>query len=676
MKTVLLLDDDEDLRALLSTTLIAQGVNVIEVATCREAETAIEKVAVDVIVVDGLLSDGSGLEFIERLRGRDGKQRVVFLSAAYRDLRTFRHLTHDLDVQLVLYKPIDPVAFTERVLELLSPRPGAAAPPPADLSAFAAHLVGLEREFRARLPEKLAELEAALRQAREDPAEIQAARTLAHRLRGSAGSYGFASVGVAAGLVEDLLAEAAPTLPGNTWERLDGALIEARQVIERPPSMLPPSPNATGVQGKALLVVDDDQDFLRLVRAIARALFVEVVTAEAAEDAIQLARSQPLLGAILDVHLEEEQSFELAKRIRETDGNEDISVAFISGDRRIETRVAAIEAGGSRFFEKPIAEEAFGESLRQFLRISQAQQGRVLIVDDDPDVLEHYSRHLRFAGLTVEQLLSADTLVERLEEMRPDVLLLDVNLPRVSGIDVCRALRRSERWELLPILVVTSRTDPETRLAAFRAGASDVIPKPVIPEELLARVRVQEERVRMHRERADRDALSGLLLRRAFLEAFQRSLAGCVRRKQPLSLVLFDIDKFKSINDTYGHLAGDQVIARLGELLRRRFRIEDLRGRWAGEEFVLAFPGATPEFALEATERLLAEFAQLEFAADDRRFHATFTAGIASYPDNGTSISALIRHADQLLYEGKRTGRNRAVSASGEMPAAAARARR
>jgi diguanylate cyclase (GGDEF)-like protein len=182
--------------------------------------------------------------------------------------------------------------------------------------------------------------------------------------------------------------------------------------------------------------------------------------------------------------------------------------------------------------------------------------------------------------------------------------------------------------------------------------------KPLAIDELTTRISVQAERIRLMRERSDRDHLSGLMLRRVFVETLQRSLAVCCRENKPLALVLFDLDHFKQINDQHGHLVGDRVIATFGELLRRRFRVEDLRGRWGGEEFVLAFPGQTSEFAQGAAERLLKEFSKRLFETEGGgQFSVTFTAGVASYPEDGESLDVLLKRADDLLYEGKALGR-------------------
>lgn len=659
--TVLLLDDDRDFRVLLTSSLAPNGFEVLEADTAAQADQLLSRTsAIDLAVVDGLLPDGLGVEYIRRLRQRDKKIRIVFVSALLRDLQTFRQLTGELDVSLVVYKPIDPTSFVAK-LQALCPEKAVSSRP-----KLQPQLGELRTQFAQRLPERLTQLLEVLQAARTDSARLVEARTLAHRLRGSAGSYGYPDVGEAMGCVEDCLleADAQQLMPRDfLWQKIDTSMRDARAATQRAPE--PERLEGVGQTSKALLVVDDDILFLQQATSACRKLAIPVIAAQSEADALLSVRDHPLRAALLEVCVEAQEAFSLARRLRELPGNEEMLVSFVSEDRRIETRVAALEAGGTRFFEKPLSEESLIEGLRHFLAQSEVRSPRVLLVDDDHEVRAQLSSYLRKLGMVTEELSTADRLIDALEETRPDVLILDVNLPRVSGIDICRALRMSERWQLLPILLATVQLDAETRLRAFRAGASDVISKPVVAEELIARVKVQEERSRLIRERADKDSLSGLLLRRALLEAFQRALATCARSHQPLSMVLLDIDRFKSVNDTYGHLAGDRVIAQLGGLLRRRFRIDDLRGRWGGEEFMLVFPGQGTDFAMEVAQRLLKEFSNIAFIADDgQEFHTTFTAGVAAFPEGGTSVTALIRQADALLYEGKRQGRGRVLDIS------------
>ena len=670
MKTVLLVDADIEFRSLVTAKLRASQLEVVEAGTMAAAETASASTAIDLVVMDDQSLDGSGTVFMEKLRASNRTIPMILIFAVSNDWQTLERMTKELDVCQIFHKPMKIEDFVNQVRQLLDePKEPVAASP---ASTLAAELEALQAGFTAKLPQKLDELEAAIVFAKIDREGIAAARGLAHRLRGSAGSYGHAELGETVGSVEDLLAKAQAdpsSIRPFLWEEVDNLLRDTRLFLERNLQTHGLDSVASKPPQKAILVVDDSPDFLRFVRTVGRKLVLPVVTAQSVSEALQQARSAPLLGVVLDVHLFNQSTFALARDIRDTDENGEIPIAFASVDNSIETRVAAIQAGGMRFFEKPMSMENFAEVAQQFSRQSEATGGKALIVDDDPDILEHYSILLRAAGIGVTTLESADGITDKLDHISADVLLLDVNLPGISGLDVCRALKLSENYEEIPILIITAQTDDRTRLLAFRAGACDVVTKPVIPEELIARVAVQLERVRFQRDRADVDSLSGLLNRRALIAATQRALSTAMRIGTPLSMVLIDIDRFKVVNDTYGHLAGDQVIAALGNLLRRRFRVEDIRNRWGGEEFMLVFWGSDATFAEPAAAAILSEFSNLRFTSEEgATFSATFTAGVATYPEDGASVNALVRSADERLYAGKEQGRNRVVGLSNDAP--------
>jgi diguanylate cyclase (GGDEF)-like protein len=239
-------------------------------------------------------------------------------------------------------------------------------------------------------------------------------------------------------------------------------------------------------------------------------------------------------------------------------------------------------------------------------------------------------------------------------------VLLDVVMENVNGMDACRVLRSTETWRDLPILMLTVFGNRNMLVQCFEAGADDYVEKPIIKEELLARIRLRLDRIQMYRERADTDVLTGLPTRRPFIELLKMRIAEGIRFNKPVALCLIDLDHFKKINDTYGHLAGDRVLSGLGLLLSSRFRTMDVRGRWGGEEFVVAFFGEDAETAKMIVNRALDEFSVMSFKGDHgETFSVTFSAGIASFPTDGKNVEELFRKVDRNLYKAKKKGRKR-----------------
>jgi diguanylate cyclase (GGDEF)-like protein len=195
------------------------------------------------------------------------------------------------------------------------------------------------------------------------------------------------------------------------------------------------------------------------------------------------------------------------------------------------------------------------------------------------------------------------------------------------------------------------------------AGADDYLLKPVIGEELVVRVRNRLERFNLHRFLAERDALTSVLNRHSSAQGFDRLLAMTRRFGGPLAIATLDLDRFKEVNDRYGHAAGDVVLRKLGELLTQAFRGEDVVGRWGGEEFVVAMYGMGREDAVRRLQGLLATLSREEFhAGDGRRFRVSFSAGVAVHPGDGDDVNALHRAADAALYRAKASGRARVVA--------------
>lgn len=662
MVQVLLIFGDKDLRLLMESALRVHHLSALQASTGQEAEQTIQSHRVDLMVVDDTLPDENGISFISRMRKGRYQKRIVYFSTAACGPEDHARLEGDLGVALILYRPITPMQFARRISDLLeSSSDGSRVSTPTRHPSQ--ELLQIEQNFVSRFPKRLEELERELARAHAEPTLLPQVRQATHRLRGTAAPYGYHDVSDLLGSIEDLLdplLEGAARRPAFLWERINRTLRDAVRCAKRGPDSAPSvSERFPTTHRPTLLVVDKDIEFLRLIRRLSSRHSIHTVTAQSVIEAMDIVETTPLSGVIFDVGFGGVSAAKAIEKLRSTPGNRGLPIVFTSTEGSLNTRLVAVAAGGTRFLNKPVSEHSFSELLQQLPHVERRAL-RIVVLDDDPIVVEKYSSDLQEAGYFVRALDSPDLLIDALEDVRPDALLLDVNLGALSGIDVCRALRSSEHWQFLPILMFSGDTGPEMRVRAYQAGATDFLAKPLSIDELMTRVRSQADRVRLMRERSDRDHLSGLMLRRVFVDALQRSLAACVRENKPLALVLFDLDHFKQINDVHGHLVGDRVIATFGELLRKRFRTEDLRGRWGGEEFVLAFPGEASDFAYGATQRLLKEFSGTRFEAEDgQSFAVTFTAGVVSFPDDGESLDVLLKRADDLLYEGKALGRAR-----------------
>jgi diguanylate cyclase (GGDEF)-like protein len=366
-------------------------------------------------------------------------------------------------------------------------------------------------------------------------------------------------------------------------------------------------------------------------------------------------------GAIIDIDFDGKgNSFKVVKELQSTEGLEDLPVAIMSEDSSVDNRVAATHAGASQFLQKPLRADEVVEAVRYFNTVTTSVSSRVLIVDDDEMFGAHVKAILESEGMEGTYLNEPERIFEVIERVNPDLILLDVMMPKVSGFDVCRMLRSINIWKEIPILFLTAESSPEVRLECFRSGGDDYIEKPVIREELLARIGVRLERIRFFKEKADRDGLTNLPNRRAFLDMFKLRIAEGQRYNRPVSLCIIDLDNFKNVNDTYGHLAGDRVLVGLGKLLSSLFRTVDVRGRWGGEEFAVVFYGEGLMTSKMILTRVLKEFRKLEFEGDHgEKFNVSFSCGISSFPRDGQTFDELFRSADEKLYRVKETGRNR-----------------
>jgi diguanylate cyclase (GGDEF)-like protein len=416
---------------------------------------------------------------------------------------------------------------------------------------------------------------------------------------------------------------------------------------------------ATGpiaVESATLLVVTDDDALKEAIDRIASVHLFEVMFARDASHALSSAFLRPPDAVVIELG---SAGLEVSRGLRGLLGAT-IPTLFIAEDGSLGPRVTAAEAGASLFLARPIDAETLSLALRQVITLRQVERRHALVVAPHLRAKELVSA-LEQRGMRVSVTPDAKSSLDVLRAAPPDVVVVFAGDEPGGALDVCSAVRTSVEWQDIPVIVAGASA--ATRLAALRAGADDVATIDAAVDELALRVVTRAERSRRARQRFDTDALTGLPHRRGFLERVARSYAECLRHDRSMAIALVDVDHFKSVNDRYGHQAGDHVLAAVGRLLASNFRAQDLRGRWGGEEFVLAFPGETAASVRRAVRGVLHQLAAIPFLVPDAPpFNVTFSAGLASSPQDGEAIGALLRVADRRLYEAKHTGRARVVA--------------
>ena len=264
------------------------------------------------------------------------------------------------------------------------------------------------------------------------------------------------------------------------------------------------------------------------------------------------------------------------------------------------------------------------------------------------------------------EILIAETTAaaERiLEEKEISLILLDLVLPDMDGRNLLIRLREQPQTAALPVFVVSGRVGTQPKTECFALGADEYFEKPFDPETLSAAVSSRLQRVSEITRESRRDALTGLPNRAAFNETFQRACSLAGRAGEPLSLAILDIDNFKTVNDTYGHTMGDEVLRTMASLVSKSFRGSDLLARWGGEEFVGLFPNTNQRGAKRALEKALDTLRGKQFRVKEgTTFQVTFSAGVVEVSE-GASVGEAVAEADRFLYHAKVAGRNRVLSA-------------
>jgi two-component system cell cycle response regulator len=449
-----------------------------------------------------------------------------------------------------------------------------------------------------------------------------------------------------------------------------------------------------------ILVVDDVPANVKLLEARLSAEYFDVATAYSGAEALTMAERAECDIVLLDVMMPDMDGFEVCRRLKTNPATHHIPVVMVTALDQPSDRVQGLEAGADDFLTKPVSDVALVSRVRSLARLKMVtdelrmravtskeigiqsaereavaetgRNGRVLIVDDRKSSYERLVATLS-AEHTVDVEAEPSEALFHAAEGNYDLLIVSLGLQNFDGLRLCSQVRSLERTRNLPILAVSEPDNNPRLLRGLEIGVNDYLIRPIDKNELLARTRTQikkkryTERLRdnmqMSIEMAITDALTGLHNRRYMETHLGTLVEQAATRGKPISVLVLDIDYFKSVNDTYGHDAGDDVLREFAIRLRKSIRNIDLACRYGGEEFVIVMPETDMGVATMVAERLRRRIAAEPFAIqqDMRLLDVTISIGIAARAEAGDTAATILKRADQALYRAKRDGRNRVV---------------
>ena len=486
----------------------------------------------------------------------------------------------------------------------------------------------------------------------------------AHKLAGSLGMFGFPHGSELARELEQALAAPAPSEAPHLAE-LTLALVAE---IDSQPAESQANGDVAPADGRALLLVGPDPELIERLSVEALGRNLRPRSAATCAVARELVALEPPDVAVLDISFTDGAG-EGLQLIEDLAGREHpVAVVTLTASEALVDRVEVARRGARGFVQRTRPAARVIDAVSEAIERRDAPRAKILAVDDDPAISDALEALLDSHGLAITTLNEPLRFWDTLEKVAPDLVVLDLDMPGLDGIDLCRVLRTDERMSQLPVLFLTGRDDAESVQRIFEAGADDYVSKPIVGPELVTRILNRLERIKLFRDLADRDGLTGVATRRRVTAALEDLMAMSDRFGQPVSLALLDLDRLKELNDRLGHQAGDAALRRLGEMLIDSFRAEDTAGRWGGEEFIVGMYGMSRDDGVQRIAEVLEGFRRDQ--SDDKGgacARVSFSAGVAEYPRDGRDLQELYRAADGALYTAKAAGRDRVLPAASKV---------
>ncbi len=449
-----------------------------------------------------------------------------------------------------------------------------------------------------------------------------------------------------------------------------------------------------------VLVVDDIFPNVKLLEAKLRKEYFDVITASSGQEALDKVKTEQPDIVLLDVMMPGMDGYEVCERLKTDPETAHIPVVMVTALTESDDRVKGLQKGADDFLSKPVNDVALFSRVRSLVRLKMTidewrvrentanqfgisekskvteiphSQGRILLVDDVNFEAEKISQSLQEDEHVIETVSEGLQAIDLTKQHDYDAIIISLNLKEEDGLRLCSYFKSNEKTRSTPIVMITEESDIEKVAQGLEMGAHDYVMRPLDRNEVIARVRSQirrkryQEKLRSNYEEnlnlAVKDTLTGLFNRRYLMTHFERMLQNARENEKDLCVLLFDLDKFKSVNDTYGHNVGDEVLKIFAQRVSDKVRSFDLFARMGGEEFVAVLPNITQELALQISERLRHEVEREPFpvSTEEGVLRVTTSIGGAIIKGGNATVEDALKRADDALYSAKDTGRNLVV---------------
>jgi two-component system, cell cycle response regulator len=448
-----------------------------------------------------------------------------------------------------------------------------------------------------------------------------------------------------------------------------------------------------------LLIVDDEPLNFKLLDAHLSHEEYIIIRASSGQDALEKVDEELPDLVLLDIMMPGIDGYEVTKKLKASPKTRQIPIILITSLSGTDDKAKGMAAGADEFLNKPVNKTELSARIRSLLRLKEYQEQLtsrnkakeslftpsgskaavepkkdtpvVLLVEDNDKDVRLFTAHLTGQPYRIKHIRTGEEAVYMCHKEKVDLILLDVLLPGMNGFDVCQQLKENDKTRNIQVLIATSLSDLESKIKGIELGADDFLIKPIHKDELTVRVRALL-RKKSYMDRlstkyetalyaAITDKLTGLYNQAYFKHYLNFEIKRCNRQNQTLALLLIDIDDFKLVNDTFGHLAGDQLLEDLAEIIKKNIREIDLAVRYGGEAFAIVLPYVDKPHTQGVAERIRAVISAQKFrdTSNETDKAVTVSMGIAIYPEHAKTVRDLINNADKALYCAKKEGKNR-----------------